>query len=175
MPSDPEIVTAVAFVATTVRVEDVPEATLVGFAVMVTVAATGAVIVTVTEPVAGVVPAAPVAVAVYVVVAEGVTVCDPPAPGIVYLLPSDPVITTADALEADTFRTDDAPDAIEAGVAAIATVGAAALPPDATTVVPQPARNSMRGRKQASRVAENIRERKLVGARTFTCMSPDTC
>jgi len=158
--------------ATTVRVDEAPAATVEGLAERVTVVAAGALTVTVAEAVAGVVPAPPVAVAVYVVVADGVTVCDPPVPGMEYLLPSEPVITTADALCAETFRTEDVPDATEPGVAASATVGAAAPAP--TTVVPQPARNRIRGRKQVSRAAENIRERDLVGPRTFTCMSPDT-
>jgi hypothetical protein len=172
--SDPEMVTAVAFVATTVRVEEAPGATEVGFAEIVTVAAAAAVTVSLTDAVAGVVPAPPVAVAVYVAVAEGVTDCDPPALGIEYVLPSDPVITTLAALAAVTFSTDDAPAATELGVAVRATVGAAVLVPDAVMVVPQPASERISGRKQVIRAAENSRELNFVGPRTFTCVSPDT-
>ena len=75
LPSVPLIVTAVALVAATVKVDDLPEVMEVGLAVMVTVAA-GAV--TVTVALAVVLPSAPVAVAVYVVVAAGLTTCVPP-------------------------------------------------------------------------------------------------
>ena len=66
-------------VAVTVRTEDDPTIMDVGFAEMETVGAPGAV--TVTVAVAEKVPAAPVAVAVYVVVDVGDTDCDPPESG----------------------------------------------------------------------------------------------
>jgi hypothetical protein len=66
LPSVPVTTTVVALEAATVRVEVVPAAMLVGFAAIVTVGAGGgpAVTVTVAVAVAGVVPLAPVAVAV---------------------------------------------------------------------------------------------------------------
>ena len=75
-PSLPAIVTVVALSALTVRVDVLPDTIEAGFAVIVTVGAGFAV--TVTTAVAVTVPLAPVAVAVYVVVAAGVTVCVPP-------------------------------------------------------------------------------------------------
>lgn len=70
-PSVPVITTVVAFVAATVRVEEVPAAIVVGFAVMVTVGVGGGgggVAVTVTVALAVAVPPPPVTVIVYVVV-----------------------------------------------------------------------------------------------------------
>jgi hypothetical protein len=64
VPSDPATVTLVALVATMVRVELVPDTIVVGFATTVTVGAAEPVTVTVAVAVAGVVPVAPVAVAV---------------------------------------------------------------------------------------------------------------
>jgi hypothetical protein len=58
------IVTPVALVAVTVRVDELPAAMEVGFALMVTVGAEAVPVVTVTVAVAVVVPPAPVAVAV---------------------------------------------------------------------------------------------------------------
>jgi hypothetical protein len=75
--SDPEIVTVVAFAAATVSVDEPPAVIEAGFAEIVTVGA-DAVTVTVAVAVAGDVPAAPLAVAVYVVVAAGLTACVPP-------------------------------------------------------------------------------------------------
>jgi hypothetical protein len=79
LPSFPAIVTAVAFVALTLRIEDPPETTEVGFAEMVTVGAGVDCGTTVTVAVAVALPDAPVAVAVYVVVTAGDTVCVPSA------------------------------------------------------------------------------------------------
>jgi hypothetical protein len=50
LPSEPVTVTPVAFVAVTVNVEEAPAATVVGLAVMVTVAAVGAVVAALVEP-----------------------------------------------------------------------------------------------------------------------------
>ena len=72
------IVTPVAFVAATVNVDDPPKATEVGVAAIVTVGAGVVDEPTVTVVVADVFPPAPVAVAVYVVVADGLTACVPP-------------------------------------------------------------------------------------------------
>jgi hypothetical protein len=63
----------VAFVATTVNVDEFPETIEVGFATMVTVAAGVETAVTVTVAVAEMLPPAPVAAAVYVVVEVGMT------------------------------------------------------------------------------------------------------
>jgi hypothetical protein len=62
VPSDPLIVTWVAFVAVTVRIDELPEATDTGFAAICTVGAGLADTVTVAEAVA--VPPSPLAVAV---------------------------------------------------------------------------------------------------------------
>jgi hypothetical protein len=64
VPSDPATVTLVAFVAAIVRVEALPAVIVAGFAETVTVGFAPAVTVTVAVAVAGVVPAAPLAVAV---------------------------------------------------------------------------------------------------------------
>jgi hypothetical protein len=77
----PVIVTVVAFVAVTVRMDELPAVIEVGLAVIVTVGAWFPVVVTVTVAVAVADPPAPVAVAVYVVVWEGLTDCVPPVPG----------------------------------------------------------------------------------------------
>jgi hypothetical protein len=70
------MLTVVEFVAVTVKVDEAPGAIEAGLAVMVTV---GAVLpVTVTVATAVVLPPMPAAVAVYVVVALGVTDCVPP-------------------------------------------------------------------------------------------------
>jgi transketolase N-terminal domain/subunit len=73
------MVTPVALVAATVRVEEAPSVILAGAAVMVTVGAVGAAF-TVTTALAVALPPLPVAVAVYVVVAAGETDCVPPVP-----------------------------------------------------------------------------------------------
>ena len=70
------IVTCVALVAVTVRMEELPAVIDVGLEAIVTVGRTAGPRVTVA--VAVVVPPAPVAVAVYVVVAVGLTDCVPP-------------------------------------------------------------------------------------------------
>jgi hypothetical protein len=110
-------------VAVTVRVEEAPAVTVVGFAVMVTVGAN--VPFTVTVAVAVALPPAPVAVAVYVVVEAGVTTCVPPEPASVYELLSDPVIVTEVALLAVTVRVEDCPALIVVGFAEMVTVGPA--------------------------------------------------
>jgi hypothetical protein len=78
VPSDPLTVTEVAFVAATVRVDEPPAVIEPGFAVIVTVGGAGGVDVMVTVAVADAVPPAPVAVAVYVVVAFGLADSVPP-------------------------------------------------------------------------------------------------
>jgi hypothetical protein len=66
----------VAFIAVTVRVDELPETMEPGLAPMVTVG--GGFGVTVTVAIAEIFPPAPVAVAVYVIVEEGLTICVPP-------------------------------------------------------------------------------------------------
>jgi hypothetical protein len=110
--------------ALTIKVDELPDAMEVGFAVMVTVGAAGGT--TVTVALAEVVPPAPVAAAVYVVVAMGLTVCLPPPAWRVYALPSVPLTVTWPALAALTIKVDELPDAMEVGFAVMVTVGAAA-------------------------------------------------
>jgi hypothetical protein len=71
------MVTVVALVATTVRVELLPALIVVGFAMTVTVGGTTAGV-TVTVAAAVAFPPGPLAVTVYVTVAAGVTTCVPP-------------------------------------------------------------------------------------------------
>jgi hypothetical protein len=75
------MVTAVAFVATTVSAEELPCTTELGLATIVTVGAGAGAAATVTETTEDAFPPLPVALAVYVVVADGVTFCEPPMPG----------------------------------------------------------------------------------------------
>jgi hypothetical protein len=77
LPSLPVTTTCVAFVAATVNVDDPPETIVVGFALMLTVGVGFASTVTIAGGVELTVPPGPVAVAVYVVVAVGLTVCKP--------------------------------------------------------------------------------------------------
>jgi hypothetical protein len=125
LPSEPERDTAVAFVAVTVRMEELPAVTDAGLAVIVTAGAPEPdpedETVTVDAAVAD--PPAPVALAVYVVVADGVTVCVPPEAGRVYELPSEPVIVTFVAFVAATVSVAVAPPATVAGLDEILTVG----------------------------------------------------
>jgi hypothetical protein len=89
--------------------------------------------VTVAVAVAGVVPVAPVAVAVYVVVAVGLTTCVPPVAERVYELPSVPVTVTPVAFVAVMVKVDEVvelPVKSVGGFAPIVTVGAG----DALTV-----------------------------------------
>lgn len=121
LPSVPVMVTEVAFAAVTVSVEEFSVLIVEGLAAMVTVGAGGPL--TVTTVLAEVFPAGPEATAVYVVVVAGLTVCDPPVAANVYLLPSDPVIVTCVAFAATTVKVEDAPAAIEEGVAVIVNAG----------------------------------------------------
>jgi hypothetical protein len=61
-----------------------------------------------------------------VVVAVGPTDCVPPLAGKLYVLPSVPVTVTWVAFAAITINTDDAPEAIDVGLAVMLTVGATA-------------------------------------------------
>ena len=117
LPSEPLIETAVAFVAVTVSNDELPSTTVVGFAEMVTVGAGFAETVTVAVAVA--VPPGPVAFAVYVVVADGLTACVPPLDTSVYVVPSLPEIVTCVAFTAVTVSVEDCPDAMVVGFALI--------------------------------------------------------
>jgi hypothetical protein len=112
--------TWVALVALTESVDELPGAIAEGVAVMLTVG--GGLAVTVTVAVADTGPETPVAVAVYVVVLAGLTACVPPVELSWYELPSDPVTVTPEALAAATLSVDEAPAAMEAGVATTLTV-----------------------------------------------------
>src|SRR5487761_1953575 len=78
---------------------------------------------TVTVAVPTLVPEAPVAVAVYVVVAVGETDCVPPVGLSVYELPSVPVTVTWVELTALTVSVDASPDWIDGGFATMVTIG----------------------------------------------------
>jgi hypothetical protein len=137
--SVPVTVTLVAFVATTVKVDELPETIDVGFARMVTVGAGFEVEVTVTVAVAAAMPPVPIAAAVYMVVAIGLTVWVPPLGCRAYVMPSDPVTVTLVAFVAVTVRVDELPEVIEEGEAEIPKVG----PPDVEVALPpQPANSS---------------------------------
>jgi hypothetical protein len=153
LPSLPATVTEVAFVAVTVKVEELPAAIEVGFAAMVTVGA-GPDAATVTVAVAATVPPAPVAVAVYLVVALGLTACVPPAAASVYELPSLPLIVTEVAFAAVTVRVEDAPAAIDAGLAVIATVGRVFV--GVETLAPHPA--SSKDTRRTGAVKKRLRQ-----------------
>jgi hypothetical protein len=88
-------------------VDELPEAIGVGFAVMLTVGAGGAT--TVTVVVAETFPPAPVAVAVKVVFAAGLTACVPPLGCRLYVLRSVPVTVTWFAFVAVTVNVDESP------------------------------------------------------------------
>jgi len=75
--------TPVAFVAVTVRIEELPAVIDAGLALIVMVGVPDPDEETVTVEAAVTEPPGPVALAVYVVVAAGLTLCVPPAPGIV--------------------------------------------------------------------------------------------
>jgi CHASE2 domain-containing sensor protein len=79
-------------VAVTVKTEELPAVIELGLAAMLTVG--GCFGCTVTVVVAVIVPPAPVAVAVYFVVAAGVTDWVPPVGCRLYELPSEPVTVT---------------------------------------------------------------------------------
>ena len=70
------------------------------------------------------VPPGPVPVAVYVVLADGVTDCVPPLACRSYELPSDPLIVTCVALVAATVNVDELPATTVVGFPAMVTVGA---------------------------------------------------
>ena len=65
------------------------------------------------------VPPLPLAVAVYVVVAAGLTACVPPAAPRLYVLPSEPLIVTCVAFVAVIVRIDELPAATDTGFAVI--------------------------------------------------------
>ncbi len=92
VPSDPFTVTWVVLVADTVRVEELPATIVIGLAVMATVGF--GFDETVTVAVADALPPGPVAFAVYVVVAVGLTDSVPPPTGSVKLELSLPVMVT---------------------------------------------------------------------------------
>lgn len=122
LPLLPVTVTVVAFAAATVKVDELPVVIEVGFAVMVIVGA--GIGVTVTLALADEFPPAPVALAVYVDVAVGLTCCVPPLDDIVYKLPSVPVTITCVAFVAATVKVDELPSVIDSGLAEIVIVEA---------------------------------------------------
>jgi hypothetical protein len=127
----PSSVTVVAFVATTVTLDELPFAIVVGLAVTVTVGADVlpdvSPVVTVIITLAEAVPPAPVAVAVYVVAEVGATETAPPPAAIVRLLPLVPVIEMPVAFLPITVRVEEVPLVIDVGLALMETVGAGVL------------------------------------------------
>ena len=109
-----------ALLAVTFRSAELSAGMGFGEAVMLTVGAGNTV--TIAEALA--VPPDPVAVAVYVVVAEGLTAFVPPEAATRKLLPSLPLTDTELEYVATTVRLDAAPAAIEVGLAPMVTVGA---------------------------------------------------
>lgn len=146
LPSLPVTVTAVALVAVTVNRDELPDAMDAGFAMMLTVGAGGNAAATVIVTVVETVPPFPVAVAVYVVVAVGLTDCVPPVGWRVYELPSVPVIVTAVALLAVTVSVDELPEVMEVGLAVMLTVGGGAELPILPTLA-HPVNISSSGRQ----------------------------
>ena len=138
-----------AFVATTVNVEELPVTIEVGFAVMVTVG--GGPVFTVTVTVAVIDPPLPVAVAVYVVVAVGLTDVVPPAAASVTLVPV-PVTVTVVAFVAVTVRVEEPPVLTVMGLAVMVTVGGVFV---VVLVVVQPTINS--GNMKLGTTMETIR------------------
>lgn len=122
LPSDPTTLTSVALDAVIVRIEELPAVIAVGVAAMVTVG--GRVGITVSVALAEFVPPGPVATAVYVVVAAGLTLWLPPPGWRVYALPSVPVTFTCMAPVAVTVKLDELPRGIAAGLTEIVTTGA---------------------------------------------------
>jgi hypothetical protein len=161
VPSEPVNVTCVAFAAVTVRIAEAPAVIDAGFAVIETVAVPEPFEDTVTLAVAVADPPGPVAVTVYVVVAVGATLCVPPVSGSVYELPSDPLIVTFVAFAAVTDKVDDAPAAIDVGLAETLTVGKALVilpltpPHPATASTAANAQNSNEARRRRSRIDRN--------------------
>jgi hypothetical protein len=111
----------VAFAAVTVKVDELPAEIEVGFAMMLTVGVPAGR--TVTVALAEAFPPVPIATAVYVVVAAGLTLCVPPVGCKLYVLPSVPVTVTWVAFPAVTTKVDLLPEGIEVGFAIMLTVG----------------------------------------------------
>jgi hypothetical protein len=125
LPLVPVIVIPVAFLAVTLKTEELPLVIEVGLALIVTVGLTDpAPVSTVIVTEAEAVPPEPVAVAVNLVVEVGLTDTTPPPAAIVRLLPLVPVIVIPLAFLAVTLKTEELPLVIEVGLALIVTVGA---------------------------------------------------
>ncbi len=117
----PLAVQAVAFLLDQLNVELVPSVILVGFAVSVTVGA-GTVTVTVADPCAE--PPEPAHVSVYVVVAFGVTVANPPVASV----PLHPPLAVQEvAFVLDQLKVEPLPKITVVGLAVNVTVGAGAF------------------------------------------------
>jgi hypothetical protein len=112
-------------VATTVKVDELPNAIDCGLAAMVTVGVGGCMTVTAADAVA--VPPAPVAVTVYVAFLVGLTVSVPPVTGKLVgeekVVPSVPCKSRVAASVAATVRVVELPRLIDVGLAVRVTVG----------------------------------------------------
>jgi hypothetical protein len=158
-------VTCVASVAVTVKVEEPPAAIEVGLAAILTVGIPATATITIT--VADVFPPTPDAVAVYSVVAVGLTDCVPPFGCKVYELPSDPAIVTCVAFVAVTVNMEELPGITDAGLALMPTIGAVGgLTPLAK--IPQPV-NTINRKKQK---VEAIEQRASKRNRPAHCSMP---
>ena len=132
MPFEPVTFTEAVLVSVTVKVTDCPELMVVELAVIEIVGRLldETVIVVLDD---ALVPDDPVALAVYVVVAEGDTVMVPPEVESVYDEPSEPETLTAVAFEAVTVSVSEVPGAMELLAAVIEIVGAGV--PEPTVIV----------------------------------------
>ena len=119
-PNDPRpaMLTEVAFVLAQVRTEDAPLAMLAGCAVNLIVGCVDDPVIVVTVTLEVAVPAGPVAVALYVVVAVGVTITEPVAPNV-----PTPAMLTEVAFVDVHFRVAVEPVVMLVGWALIAIVG----------------------------------------------------
>ncbi len=151
LPSVPVTITLVALVAVTVNMDEPPEVIDAGLAVIVMVGCDGA-DPTVIVVAAVVLPPGPVAVAVYVVVAVGLTDFVPPLACRVYDVPSFPANVTCVASAAVTVNVEEAPDVIDVELAVMLTVCAAGGAPGMLFL--QPVNSRSRGKQDNSTSGE---------------------
>ena len=101
-------------------------------------------------------------------VANGVTLSVPPVAAIVLLEPSDPVTVTLVAFVAVTVNVEEAPAAIDVGLAVIVTVGA--VDPGPTEPQPASTRSNEKVAASGERIERKGREtRTLIMVVTFLC------
>jgi hypothetical protein len=104
------------------------------------------------------------------VVAVGLTACVPPAAVRVYELPSLPLMVTEVAFAAVTVRVEDAPAAIDAGLAVMVTVGAVFV--GVLTFAPHPVNSSGSSRAgSAQKIGREIEWRTRALIKVFSFQS----